>query len=111
MPLCVYLCYTPGCNTKMDRWMPTADEGAAAAFECPRCGVVMQCAWTGSQMKTPNMKDAAEFAPLTRRGARHTAARAMRHDSREGPADSRASCRAARRRSMTRDRACGRLRR
>jgi hypothetical protein len=41
--------------------MPSADEGAAAAFECPRCGVVMQCAWTGSQMKTPNMKDASEF--------------------------------------------------
>jgi predicted RNA-binding Zn-ribbon protein involved in translation (DUF1610 family) len=61
MPLCVYLCYTPGCNTKMDRWMPTAEEGAAAEFECPRCGVVMQCAWTGSQMKTPNLKDAGEF--------------------------------------------------
>jgi len=38
MPLCVYLCYTPGCNTKMDRWMPTAEEGAAARWECPRCG-------------------------------------------------------------------------
>ena len=24
MPLCVYLCYTPGCQTKIDRWMPTA---------------------------------------------------------------------------------------
>ena len=43
--------------------MPTSDEGAAARFECPRCGVVMQCAWTGTQMKTPNMKDAAEFNP------------------------------------------------
>ena len=21
MPLCVYLCYTPGCQTKIDRWM------------------------------------------------------------------------------------------
>jgi len=63
MPLCVYLCYTPGCNTKMDRWMPTAQEGEAARFECPRCGVVMQCAWTGSQMKTPNLKDVAEFKP------------------------------------------------
>ena len=61
MPLCVYLCYTPGCNTKMERWMPTAEEGEGAQFECPRCGVVMQCAWTGSQMKTPNLKDVAEI--------------------------------------------------
>ena len=59
MPLCVYLCYTPGCQTKFERWMPTAEEGASTKFECPRCGVVMQCAWTGSQMKTPNMKDVA----------------------------------------------------
>src|SRR5262249_22868436 len=27
MPLCVYLCYTPGCQTKLERWMPSADEG------------------------------------------------------------------------------------
>jgi len=26
-------------------------------FECPRCGVVMQCAWTGRQTPTPNLKD------------------------------------------------------
>ena len=65
MPLCIYLCYTPGCQTKIDRWMPTADEGGAAKMECPRCGVVMTCAWTGSQQKTPNMKDssASIFAP------------------------------------------------
>ena len=30
MPLCIYLCYTPGCQTKMDRWMRTAEEGRAA---------------------------------------------------------------------------------
>jgi hypothetical protein len=65
MPLCVYLCYTPGCQTKIDRWMPTAAEGRAAKMECPRCGVVMTCAWTGSQQKTPNMKDstASVFTP------------------------------------------------
>jgi hypothetical protein len=65
MPLCVYLCYTPGCQTKIDRWMRTAEEGGAAKMECPRCGVVMTCAWTGSQQKTPNMKDssAALFTP------------------------------------------------
>ena len=67
MPLCIYLCYTPGCQTKIDRWMRTADEGAAAKMECPRCGVVMTCAWTGSQQKTPNLKDssAALFTPRT----------------------------------------------
>jgi hypothetical protein len=65
MPLCVYLCYTPGCQTKIDRWMPTAEEGRAARLECPRCGVVMSCAWTGSQQKTPNLKDSTSgvFAP------------------------------------------------
>jgi hypothetical protein len=57
MPLCVYLCYTPGCNTKVERWMPTPDEGLALKLECPRCGVPLQCAWTGDQSPTPNMKD------------------------------------------------------
>lgn len=61
MPLCVYLCYTPGCQAKTDRWMETAEEGAAARIECPRCGVPMACAWTGTQTPTPNMKDAAVF--------------------------------------------------
>ena len=59
MPLCVYLCYAPGCQTKLERWMPTGEEGKNAKFECPRCGTVMQCAWTGSQVKTPNLKDAS----------------------------------------------------
>jgi hypothetical protein len=59
MPLCVYLCYTPGCQTKLERWMPTSEEGAEAHFECPRCGVVMSCAWTGTQTPTPNLKDVA----------------------------------------------------
>jgi len=59
MPLCVYLCYTPACQTKLERWMPTAEEGARAQMECPRCGQVMTCAWTGSQIRTPNLKDAA----------------------------------------------------
>lgn len=63
MPLCVYLCYTPGCQTKMERWMRTAEEGSSAKFECPRCGVTLQCAWTGSQVPTPNMKDAAFIKP------------------------------------------------
>lgn len=58
MPLCVYLCYTSGCQTKLERWMPTPDEGRETVIECPRCGVPMQCAWTGTQMPTPNMKDA-----------------------------------------------------
>jgi len=61
MPLCVYLCYTPGCQTKVERWTATAAEGAAAEMECPRCGVVMKCAWTGSQARTPNLKDPAEI--------------------------------------------------
>ena len=56
MPLCVYLCYTPGCEQKVERWMPTADEGKAAQIECPRCGEVMDCAWTGAQTPTPNLK-------------------------------------------------------
>ena len=63
MPLCVYLCYTAGCNSKVERWMMTPEEGEALKLECPRCGVVMQCAWTGAQQKTPNLKDAAEFRP------------------------------------------------
>jgi len=57
MPLCVYLCYTPGCQQKVERWMPTPEEGKAARIECPRCGEVMTCAWTGSQTPTPNLKD------------------------------------------------------
>jgi hypothetical protein len=64
MPLCVYLCYTPGCQTKVERWMPTADECTATQMECPRCGVAMTCAWTGSQTKTPNLKDVS--APVFR---------------------------------------------
>lgn len=59
MPLCVYLCYTAGCETKLERWMPTADEGLQTKMDCPRCGRTMECAWTGSQIKTPNMKDVA----------------------------------------------------
>jgi len=58
MPLCVYLCYTPGCQTKMERWMPTPEAGLEAHMECPRCGVAMRCAWTGSQVRTPDLKDA-----------------------------------------------------
>jgi hypothetical protein len=41
--------------------MPTAEEGSAAKMECPRCGVVMQCSWTGTQAKTPNLKDIADL--------------------------------------------------
>jgi len=57
MPLCVYLCYTPGCQVKVERWMPTAGEGADAKIPCPRCGTVLTCAWTGSQAGTPDLKD------------------------------------------------------
>ena len=57
MPLCVYLCYSPGCQTKLERWMPTAEEGRDARMECPRCGVVMTCTRTGSQTPTPNLRD------------------------------------------------------
>jgi len=65
MPLCVYLCYTHGCEQKVERWMLTPDEGRAARIECPRCGEPLRCAWTGSQAPTPNMKDAiaSEFRP------------------------------------------------
>jgi len=59
MPLCVYLCYTPGCQCKIERWMPTPEAGAGAELECPRCGTVMTCAWTGSQIRTPDLKDAS----------------------------------------------------
>lgn len=59
MPLCVYLCYTPSCNTKVERWMTSSEEGRDLKLECPRCGVVMSCAWTGTQTPTPNLKDAA----------------------------------------------------
>lgn len=62
MPLCVYLCYTPGCETKVERWTMTAEEGLNLSLECPRCGRVMQCAWTGAQTPTPNLKDAASEA-------------------------------------------------
>ena len=37
MPLCVYLCYTPGCQTKLERWMRTGEEGAS--FEVLPAGV------------------------------------------------------------------------
>lgn len=57
MPLCVYLCYSPGCQTKLERWQPSAEEGLAAQMECPRCGQIMRCVWTGSQMPTPDLKD------------------------------------------------------
>jgi hypothetical protein len=57
MPLCVYLCYTPGCEQKVERWMMSAEEGRTARIECPRCGEPMQCAWTGSQAPTPDLKD------------------------------------------------------
>jgi hypothetical protein len=58
MPLCVYLCYTAGCQQKVERWMLTAEEGRAARVECPRCGEPMRCAWTGYQAPTPNLKSA-----------------------------------------------------
>jgi len=58
MPLCVYLCYTPGCQVKLDRWMPTAGEGADAKIPCPRCGNPLTSAWAGAQSRTPNLKDA-----------------------------------------------------
>jgi hypothetical protein len=61
MPLCVYLCYTPGCNTKLSAGCPPPRRARGGAVRVPRCGVVMQCAWTGSQMKTPNLKDVAEI--------------------------------------------------
>jgi len=63
MPLCIYLCYTPGCQTKVERWMPTAAEGAGAEIACPRCGVAMQCSWTGTQAPTPNLKDVSQLRP------------------------------------------------
>ncbi len=59
MPLCVYLCYTPGCNTKLDRWMPSQQEGQEAQLPCPRCGMAMTCAWTGQQTQTPRLTDSA----------------------------------------------------
>ncbi len=63
MPLCVYLCYTPGCEVKVERWMRTAEEGAQAEIACPRCGAALTCAWTGSQNRTPDLKNAAELSP------------------------------------------------
>ena len=59
MPLCVYLCHTPGCEVKVERWMPTAGEGADAKIPCPRCGNLLTNAWTGAQTRTPNLKDAS----------------------------------------------------
>jgi hypothetical protein len=59
MPLCVYLCYTPSCNTKVERWMGTPEECREAVLECPRCGLPMTCAWTGSQAPTPDLRDAS----------------------------------------------------
>jgi len=58
MPLCVYLCHTPGCQVKVERWMPTAGEGVDAKIPCPRCGNLLTSAWTGAQTRTPNLKDA-----------------------------------------------------
>ena len=67
MPLCVYLCHTPGCQVKVERWMPTAGEGADAKIPCPRCGNLLSTAWTGAQTQTPNLKDAsAGFLPPKR---------------------------------------------
>ena len=57
MPLCVYLCYTPSCNTKVERWMSSSEEGRELKLECPRCGILMSCAWTGEQTPTPNLRD------------------------------------------------------
>jgi uncharacterized paraquat-inducible protein A len=59
MPLCVYLCHTPGCQVKVERWMPTAGEGADAKIPCPRCGNLLTSAWSGAQTRTPNLKDAS----------------------------------------------------
>ena len=67
MPLCVYLCYTPGCQQKVERWMATAEECKTERTECPRCGEPMRCAWTGSQAPTPNLKDSSSLAGRPRR--------------------------------------------
>ena len=58
MPLCVYLCHTPGCQVKVERWMPTAGEGADAKIPRPRCGNLLTSAWTGAQTRTPDLTDA-----------------------------------------------------
>jgi hypothetical protein len=63
MPLCVYLCYTHGCEQKVERWMLTPEEGRGARIECPRCGVPMRCAWTGSQAPTPNLRESVTVLP------------------------------------------------
>ncbi len=65
MPLCVYLCQTSGCQVKVERWMPSAGEGAEAKIPCPRCGTPLASAWTGAQTRTPDLKDvsAAIFQP------------------------------------------------
>jgi hypothetical protein len=44
---------------KVERWMPTAGEGADAKIPCPRCGTPLTSTWTGSQTRTPNLKDAS----------------------------------------------------
>jgi hypothetical protein len=67
MPICVYLCYTPGCQVKLERWMPTAGEGAEMKIPCPRCGDTLSCAWTGSQDKTPNLRDLSTLVHLPKR--------------------------------------------
>ena len=36
---------------------------AMRRVSCPRCGVVMQCAWTGGQTPAPNLKDACAIKP------------------------------------------------
>ena len=58
MPLCVYLCHVPGCQAKVERWMSTAETGAEARIPCPRCGNPLTCVWTGTQVRTPDLKDA-----------------------------------------------------
>jgi hypothetical protein len=58
MPLCVYLCHVPGCQVKVERWMPSEEEGTGARIPCPRCGNPLTCVWTGTQVRTPDLKDA-----------------------------------------------------
>ena len=66
MPLCVYLCHVPGCQVKVERWMPTGEEGSGARIPCPRCGNPLTCVWTGTQVPTPDLKDVP--AGVTRPG-------------------------------------------
>lgn len=67
MPLCVYLCHTAGCQVKVERWMPTAGEGADAKIPCPRCGEPLTSAWTGAQTRTPDLRDASTVVFLPKR--------------------------------------------